>query len=156
MPNEPCPSCGISRGLIADERFRGYVAITCNNGSGCAKNDAPEILGRKPDTIIFDEASEMPDKLWDFAAHQKIDVENALFADSEAPAVGDVNSEAKGSGARYNNGKPPMEYIPVWIIANAFLHRPDEPKALESWAVLNALGKWQRDRLEMSADRKST
>lgn len=31
--------------------------------------------------------------------------------------VGDVNSGAKGSGARYNNGKPPLDLIPVrsWV-----------------------------------------
>ena len=27
--------------------------------------------------------------------------------------IGDVNSDAKGSGARYNEGKPPMHYIPL-------------------------------------------
>lgn len=28
-------------------------------------------------------------------------------------SVGDVNSTEKGSGARYNSGKPPMAYIPI-------------------------------------------
>jgi hypothetical protein len=32
-------------------------------------------------------------------------------------SVGDVNSSEKGSGARYNDGKAPLQYIPMRIIA---------------------------------------
>lgn len=35
-----------------------------------------------------------------------------VFAGALPEGVGDVNSDAKGSGARYNSGKPPMHYIP--------------------------------------------
>jgi hypothetical protein len=34
-----------------------------------------------------------------------------------AQQVGDVNSTAKGSGARYNAGKPPLELIPFRVLA---------------------------------------
>jgi hypothetical protein len=33
----------------------------------------------------------------------------------ETKGIGDINSREKGSGARYNSGKPAMELIPVWI-----------------------------------------
>lgn len=32
-------------------------------------------------------------------------------------SVGDVNSEARGSGARFNSGKAPMEFIPMRAVA---------------------------------------
>jgi hypothetical protein len=37
-----------------------------------------------------------------------------------AGAVGDINSNAKGSGARYNAGKAPLELIPFRIIAESY------------------------------------
>jgi hypothetical protein len=39
---------------------------------------------------------------------------------SDQPAgIGDVNSTERGSGARYNNGKPPFELIPLRIVARS-------------------------------------
>lgn len=35
-------------------------------------------------------------------------------------AVGDINSTAKGSGARYNSGKPPLELIPLRLLADYY------------------------------------
>lgn len=35
-------------------------------------------------------------------------------------SVGDVNSNARGTGARYNDGKPPVNLIPLSIIAGSF------------------------------------
>lgn len=35
--------------------------------------------------------------------------------------IGDVNSDEKGSGARYNDGKPPMELIPLDLIAESYI-----------------------------------
>ena len=35
-------------------------------------------------------------------------------------SVGDVNSNERGSGARYNDGKPPLELIPLRVIAKQF------------------------------------
>lgn len=37
-----------------------------------------------------------------------------------APAVGDINSNAKGTGARYNAGKPPVELLLWRPVADAF------------------------------------
>lgn len=58
----------------------------------------------------------------------------------EAPAIGDVNSTAKGTGARFNAGKTPYEYLPLSLVLS-----------LESWeddthpatTVLLAMGRWQ-------------
>ena len=33
---------------------------------------------------------------------------------SQIQGIGDVNSTAKGSGARYNNGKPDLSLVPLW------------------------------------------
>lgn len=57
--------------------------------------------------------------------------------------VGDLTSSAKGSGARYNVGKAPMEMVPVWIIAAGEAARLGTPEMREAWRVLNALGQWQ-------------
>lgn len=38
---------------------------------------------------------------------------------SDVPAVGDVNSDARGSGARYNKDKAPYRYIPLFLIEGA-------------------------------------
>ena len=37
-----------------------------------------------------------------------------------AGSVGDINSQAKGSGARYNAGKPPYELVPLRIMARYY------------------------------------
>jgi hypothetical protein len=39
------------------------------------------------------------------------------FTDSRG-GIGDITSDAKGSGARYNTGKMPIELVPVSLIAN--------------------------------------
>jgi hypothetical protein len=66
----------------------------------------------------------------------------------ETVGVGDVTSDARGSGARFNSGKPPVELIPVWLIANYHLNRPhdchNEWAGPEAWRLLQALGGWQR------------
>jgi len=52
-------------------------------------------------------------------------------------AVGDVNSSARGSGARYNDGKPDLSLIPLTIVAASF------PAAGTVGASLNLLGLFQ-------------
>lgn len=37
-------------------------------------------------------------------------------------AIGDVNSDARGSGARFNDGKVPLEYIPVSAFRQSLSH----------------------------------
>lgn len=60
--------------------------------------------------------------------------------------VGDLHSTAKGSGARFNLGKPPMETIPVWIIAAAqpvYDFASPSREADEARGLLEMLGDWQ-------------
>jgi hypothetical protein len=39
-------------------------------------------------------------------------------------ALGDVTSNERGSGARYNDGKPDMSLIPLAIVAQSYIHDP--------------------------------
>lgn len=43
----------------------------------------------------------------------------SAVASLAAPAVGDVSSDALGSGARYNAGKSPLEYVPLHLLEGA-------------------------------------
>jgi hypothetical protein len=63
---------------------------------------------------------------------------------SDQPAgIGDVNSNERGSGARYNNGKPPFELIPLRILAQS-LERKYGPSR---WTdALDDLGVFQESR----------
>jgi len=67
--------------------------------------------------------------------------------DSPKLGIGDVNSDAVGSGARYNAGKTPLELIPVWIMAEAMGNRESDNigvPEIEANAVMRGLGRWQR------------
>ena len=57
-------------------------------------------------------------------------------------AVGDVNSSERGSGARYNDGKPDLSLIPLDIIARSFGDPGLLPNALST--SLMHLGQFQR------------
>lgn len=72
--------------------------------------------------------------------------------DAPAGGIGDVNSEARGSGARFNAGKLPVELVPVWIVADYYVGgAPDDAPAAsatdEAIAVLHTLGRWQTGEL---------
>ena len=54
--------------------------------------------------------------------------------------VGDVTSTAKGSGARFNAGKPPMDLLPISILAEYWRTAKDSPAARS----LAHLGEWQK------------
>jgi hypothetical protein len=56
-------------------------------------------------------------------------------------SIGDVNSAARGSGARYNDGKPPMDLIPLTLIADSI--RACGKQGNHYAACLEALGNWQ-------------
>ncbi len=60
--------------------------------------------------------------------------EDAVPYEGEFPAVtvGDLDSDAKGSGARRNSGKPPLELIPVRISLEMFTETGDLPVWLEN------------------------
>lgn len=57
--------------------------------------------------------------------------------------VGDVNSTAKGSGARFNDGKPPLDLIPLRILADAWWRHEFTPAQEAAHACLKLLGQWQ-------------
>lgn len=57
-------------------------------------------------------------------------------------AVGDVNSTAKGSGARFNAGKAPLDLIPLRIIAESY-GNPQGRVGGYAIDALKSLGKWQ-------------
>lgn len=56
--------------------------------------------------------------------------------------VGDVNSTARGSGARFNAGKPPLDLLPLSILCDYFDWYEDKDE--EAVAVLKCLATWQR------------
>ena len=61
-------------------------------------------------------------------------------------AVGDLASDVKGTGARFNAGKDAVELIPVWVIYEAALQRPeylDTYEQREAMYLLERLSKWQ-------------
>jgi hypothetical protein len=68
------------------------------------------------------------------------------LASYEWRGIGDVTSDAKGSGARFNTGKMPVELVPVSVIYHyevcQFEGEPTEAHK-EALGVLWALGKWQ-------------
>ena len=58
-------------------------------------------------------------------------------------AVGDVNSDTRGSGARYNSGKIPYDLIPLRLIAES-LNTQQKDYVFTSYInALYMLGKWQ-------------
>jgi len=73
------------------------------------------------------------------------------MADLQGPrlmAVGDVNSSARGSGARYNDGKPDLSLIPLTLLAGTLPSAPaaDAEHGREmqvARAVLLQLGRYQ-------------
>lgn len=55
--------------------------------------------------------------------------------------IGDINSDAKGSGARFNNGKPDLSLIPLTMLAATYsddLGMRPEAKALECLGLFQA------------------
>ena len=61
-------------------------------------------------------------------------------------SVGDVNSEERGSGARYNDGKPPMQYIPFRQQLIVYLCLTERQDVLE---LLKKLDLFERGAIEM-------
>jgi len=41
-------------------------------------------------------------------------------------SIGDINSQERGSGARFNTGKPPMELIALRVIAQTWANRSEQ------------------------------
>lgn len=60
--------------------------------------------------------------------------------------VGDVKSDAKGSGARYNDGKTPWDYMPVYLWRD--YHSAHQIWDHETGHIIAALSEWQRGALD--------
>ncbi|AWB77267.1 TPA: dATP/dGTP diphosphohydrolase domain-containing protein [Stenotrophomonas maltophilia] len=71
----------------------------------------------------------------------------------EPKQVGDVTSNARGSGARFNSGKAPLDLIPLWIIANSFAGRVSDEASRDVQKALYFLGEFQTTQNLESLDR---
>lgn len=59
-------------------------------------------------------------------------------------SIGDINSTAKGSGARFNDGKVPLELVPLRLIAASYEgHFQRGTAEFNAVLALDALGQWQ-------------
>jgi hypothetical protein len=93
------------------------------------------------DNIDPDPRWHRPNDIVELAEHG---AEQDRFAGSWDMAVGDINSNAKGSGARANGDKVPMDLIPVSVWRNkwrvAMTQSVDSSQLLD---IMYALEKWQ-------------
>lgn len=55
-------------------------------------------------------------------AFERIVHEAPQIAERMPAGVGDVTSTAKGSGARYNGSKPPLDLVPLYVLAESLEH----------------------------------
>lgn len=67
-------------------------------------------------------------------------------------SIGDITSDAKGSGARYNTDKPDLALVPLTLVAESYIgHFDDASPEANALAALCKLGVYQatreRDRL---------
>lgn len=81
--------------------------------------EAAALSGSDPDTAPIDEAASVTK-----AAH--------------SGGIGDITSDAKGSGARFNSGKVPYELLPILDVM-AFLEGPEGPRGAMTLACEETL-----------------
>lgn len=88
-----------------------------------------------------------PEQSNEVTSAQKNDGQPLPFDDIKPVGIGDVHSNAKGSGARYNSGKAPLELIPLSIMVPFFQPTDDSGAITEAQAnallALDALGMFQ-------------
>lgn len=60
-----------------------------------------------------------------------------------AGGIGDINSTAKGSGARYNAGKPALDLVPLWMLADYYALAAESVEPNNAVHCLRALGRFQ-------------
>lgn len=89
-----------------------------------------------PDRWLVDPEGKVPPVDLDASA----DLAAALRTQQQG--IGDLNSTAKGSGARFNTGKAPMELIPLRIVADSLNPGSGEP-GFQAATALQELGRWQ-------------
>ena len=58
-------------------------------------------------------------------------------------SIGDVNSAARGSGARFNEGKLAMEYVPASVLAMLTARPKETTIATRARNMLAALGEFE-------------
>lgn len=108
--------CPLPEGTPFDVRFRsGVEGYGCESVSHLLRWDHTGLAG---DVVAYRPVTKV-DPLSD--EHEAL-----TFHDIQPVGVGDINSDAKGSGARYNTGKPPLELIPLSIIVPFFSSRFDD------------------------------
>ena len=60
--------------------------------------------------------------------------------------IGDITSATKGSGARFNAGKPPYDLVPLYLIAEHYARDKGDHRTLDGRMAIMALehvGRWQ-------------
>jgi hypothetical protein len=58
--------------------------------------------------------------------------------------IGDITSDARGSGARFNSGKPDLSLVPLKLLATTHLSDPHGAEELRCWGfALEYLGQYQ-------------
>lgn len=87
-----------------------------------------------------------PDKAGDLAWVVTEGGPGRITAWRRVAAVGDVHSTEPGSGARYNAGKPPLELIPLEIIARCEAIGPGMVMPPDWTDALDLLGRFQMSR----------
>lgn len=88
-----------------------------------------------------------PEQSNEVVSAQTNDGQPLPFDDIQLVGIGDITSTAKGSGARYNTGKPPLDLVPLSMLAAYHQHRPDydalSDEQKSAIAALDALGMFQ-------------
>lgn len=88
-----------------------------------------------------------PEQSNEVVSAQTNDGQPLPFDDIQPVGIGDITSTAKGSGARYNTGKPPLDLVPLSLLAGYHQHRPDydalSDEQKSAIAALDALGMFQ-------------
>lgn len=68
-----------------------------------------------------------------------------MTTEAQPAGIGDVNGDKRGAGARYNSGKPPFEFIPIRVLAEARAeHASLNPSCRAAGALLDGLAQWQK------------
>lgn len=75
--------------------------------------------------------------------HLHIEPPSPFTATVATTGIGDVTSTAKGSGARFNAGKPPMELLPARVIADFYRGTTKTEGERDALLCLDYLAHWQ-------------
>lgn len=73
-----------------------------------------------------------------------VDVQGRLGMPQFGDGIGDVTSDAKGSGARFNAGKPDFSLVPLTMVAGAYDIIQPDPSRSGPITALESLGLYQQ------------